>query len=192
VTLRQRILREKRPAIVGLALAIVANIAVYAFAVHPLGVKSANAAERAAEAARERQAAERDAAAARELINGKSRADRELATFYGEVLPADYPSARRLSYTPVVRIASKANIKFLGRSEDTDLKQVKKTGLGRLHTRIQFQCDYESFRNFIYELESAPEFIIIDDVSLAQTDPAKPLALTLEMSTYFRASSDGT
>jgi len=178
--------------IVGLALAIVANIAVYAFAVYPLGVKSANAAERADAAAMERQAAERDFAAARDLINGKSRADRELATFYGEVLPADEAAARRLTYTPVVRIASKASVKFLARSADTDLKQAKKTGLGRLHTRIQFQCDYESFRTYIYELESAPEFIIIDDVTLAQTDPAKPLALTLEMSTYFRASSDGS
>ena len=192
MTLWQRILREKRSSIIGLALAIVANIAIYAFAVHPLGVKSANAAERAAAAAEERRSAERDATAARELINGKSRADHELATFYGEVLPADYPSARRLTYTPVVKIASKANIKFLARSEEVDLKQAKKTGLGRLHTKIQFQCDYESFRTFIYDLESAPEFIIIDDVSLAQTDPAKPLALTLEMSTYFRASSDGT
>ena len=192
MTLRQRILREKRSMIVGLALAIVANIAVYAFEVYPLAVKSANAAERAVAAERERQAAERDAAAARELINGKSRADRELMTFYGEVLPGDLPSARRLTYKPVVEMARKANVKFERRSEDVDLKQVKKTGLGRLHTKIQFECDYESFRNFIYELESAPEFIIIDDVALAQPDPAKPLALTLEMSTYFRASSDGT
>jgi len=192
VTLWQRILKEKRPMIVGLAVAIVANVAVYAFAVYPLAVKSANAAERADAAAKERQVAEKDFAAARDLINGKSRADRELATFYGEVLPADETAARRLTYTPVVNIANKASVKFLARSADTDLKQAKKTGLGRLHTRIQFQCDYESFRAYIYELESAPEFIIIDDVTLAQTDPAKPLALTLEMSTYFRASSDGT
>ena len=192
MTLFQRILREKRPVIVALALAIAANIAVYALAVHPLAVKSANAEERAALAARDRQAAEKDAAAARDLITGKSRADRELATFYGEVLPGDESEARRKTYTPVVAIAMKAHVKYLGRNEDVDLKQVKKTGLGRYHARIQFQCDYESFRTFIYDLESAPEFIIIDDVSLAQTDPAKPLELRLEMSTYFRASSDGT
>ena len=29
------------------------------------------------------------------------------------------------------------------------------------------QGDYESLRQFIYELESAPEFVIIDDVTLA-------------------------
>ena len=39
------------------------------------------------------------------------------------------------------------------------------------------QGDYESFRQFIYALESAPQFVIIDDVTLAQTDPTKPLTL---------------
>src|SRR5205085_10556589 len=100
--------------------------------------------------------------------------------------------ARRMTYTPVVEIARKANVKFLARNSEADLKQAQKTGLGRLHTRISFQCDYESFRTFIYELESAPEFMIIDDIQLAQTDLSKPLALTIEMSTYYRANANGT
>ena len=32
-----------------------------------------------------------------------------------------------------------------------------------------------SIRRFIYELESAPEFVVIDDVTLAQSDPDGPL-----------------
>jgi len=47
------------------------------------------------------------------------------------------------------------------------------------------QGDYESFRQFIYELETSPEFVIIDDVTLTQTDPNKPLTLTLDLSTYY-------
>ena len=54
-----------------------------------------------------------------------------------------------------------------------------------------WQGDYESFRQFIYELESAPEFVIIDDVTLAQNDPDKPLTLTLELSTYYRLGANG-
>ena len=53
------------------------------------------------------------------------------------------------------------------------------------------QGDYESFRQFIYELESAPEFVIIDDVTLAQNDPTKPLTLTLQLSTYYRLGANG-
>ena len=191
-TLTRRVLAEKRTPIVALTLAIIANVGVYVFAVYPLGVRSASAAERADAAAISLREAERDFANARDLIDGKSRADQELATFYGEVVPADESAARRMTYTPVVEIARKANVRFLQRSTDPDLKQAKKTGLGRLHTRIVFQCDYESFRAFIFELESAPEFMIIDDITLAQTDASKPLALTLEMSTYYRAGPNGT
>ena len=33
--------------------------------------------------------------------------------------------------------------------------------------------------------------VIIDDVTLAQPDPAKPLVLTLELSTYYRLGAHG-
>jgi hypothetical protein len=190
--LGKRILAEKRSLIFGLGAAILVNVGVYAFAVYPMAVRSASASERARAAAESLRLAKKDFDAARDLISGKSRADKELATFYGEVVPPDQPTATRLTYTPVVEIANKANVKFLERHTDPDLKDAKKTHLGRLHTRIVFTCDYESFRKFIYELESAPAFTIIDDVTLAQTDPGKPLTLTVEMSTYFRASTDGT
>jgi hypothetical protein len=54
------------------------------------------------------------------------------------------------------------------------------------------QGEYESVRQFIYELETAPDFIIIDGMSLAQAEANKPLALTLELSTYYRLGADGT
>jgi len=59
----------------------------------------------------------------------------------------------------------------------------------RVHT--QFQGDYESLRRFIYQLESDPAFVIIDDVQLAQSDPTKPLTLQLQLSTYYRLGSNG-
>jgi hypothetical protein len=51
-----------------------------------------------------------------------------------------------------------------------------------------------SFRQFIYELESASPFVIIDDVTLSQSsDSAKSmLMLTLDLSTYFRIGTSGT
>ena len=51
--------------------------------------------------------------------------------------------------------------------------------------------DYASVRQFIYELETTPAFVIIDDVTLAQNDPAKPLTLTLELSAYYRLGANG-
>lgn len=190
MALWKRILIERRALVIPLALGVIVNIAAYALWVYPLGVKSAGAEGRAAAAARLLQAAERDHAAARDLVLGKSRADQELSTFFDKVLPADLPSARRLTYATLPALAKKANVKFLDRRFEVD-PPLKNARLGLLKVRTQWQCDYESFRQFIYELESAPPFVIIDDVSLSQSDPAKPLTLILQLSTYYRLGANG-
>jgi hypothetical protein len=190
MALWRRILHEKRALIIPLALGAIVNIAAYALWVYPLGVKSAGAADRAAAAAQSLQAAERERAAAGELVLGQSRADQELSTFFDKVLPADLPSARRLTYATLPALAKKANVKLLERRFEVE-PPLKNARLGLLKVRTQWQCDYESFRQFVYELESAPPFVIIDDVSLLQSDPAKPLTLILQLSTYYRLGSNG-
>jgi hypothetical protein len=190
VTLWKRILAEKRSVIIALAVGVVLNLAAYALVVYPLGVKSAGAADRAAAAAASLKAAERDQAAARALVTGKSRADEELSTFYDKVLPVDFSSARRLTYATLPALARKTSIRFLDRHIDVD-PILKDARLGRLKAITQFSGDYENFRQFIFELESAPEFVIIDNVTLSQADPTKPLTLRLELSTYFRLRANG-
>jgi hypothetical protein len=58
---------------------------------------------------------------------------------------------------------------------------------------MNLEGDYEDIRKFIYELESGPEFLIIDDITLAQAqgDSAKPLSLTVAMSAYYRLGPNG-
>jgi len=185
MTFFKRILVEKRVWLIPLALGIVANIAVYLLVVYPLAVKSAGAEDRAAAATQALQAAERDLAGARNLVAGKTRAEQELSTFYDKVLPADLPSARRLTYATLPAVARKSNVKFVDRRSDVEpIKKDSQLGIFRIDTR--WQGDYESLRRFIYELESAPAFVIIDNVALAQSDPAKPLELALKLSTYYR------
>ena len=186
----RRILAEKRALIIPLALGIAANVAAYGLVVRPLGVKSAGAADRAAAAAQALGGAEREEASARALMTGKARADEELATFYDKVLPANLPTARQLTFSALPALAKTANVKFLGRSTEAD-PVTRATRLGRLKIHAVFQGEYESLRQFIYQLEGAPEFVIIDAVTLAQPDAAKPLQLTLELSTYFRLESNG-
>ena len=190
MTLRRRILVEKRALIIPLALGIVLNIAAYILVVYPLGVKSAGAADRATAAAATLSAAQREQTAAAELVSGKSRADQELSTFYDKVLPADFSSARRLTYASTTALARKANVRFLDRHFDID-PIAKDARLGRVKVTTQFSCEYESFRQFIFELESAPEFVIIDNVTIAQGDATKPLTLKLELSTYYRLDGNG-
>jgi len=185
MTFFKRILAEKRVWLIPIALGIVANIGVYLLVVYPLAVKSAGAEDRAAAAAQALQAAERDLAGARNLVAGKTRAEQELSTFYDKVLPTDLPSARRLTYATLPAVARKSNVKFVDRRSDVEpIKKDSQLGIFRIDTR--WQGDYESLRRFIYELESAPAFVIIDNVALAQSDPAKPLELALKLSTYYR------
>jgi hypothetical protein len=190
MTLWRRILDEKRALIIPLVIGILGNAAAYALWVYPLGVKSAGAADRATAATRSLQAAEGELAAAKELIAGKARADQELRTFFDKVLPPDLPSARDLTYATLPSLARKTNVKMLDRRFEVT-KPEKNARLGLLKVHTAWQGDYESFRQFIYALESASPFVIIDDVSLAQNDPTKPLMLTMELSTYYRLANNG-
>ena len=186
----KRILIEKRALVVPLAVGIVLNITAYALWVYPLGVKSVGAADRAAAAAQTLKAAERDIANARALVGGKSRAEQELATFYDKVLPEDLSAARRLTYASLPALAQKTNVKFIDRRTDADPPE-KGSRLALLKANTKLQCDYNSFRQFIYALESAPEFVIIDNVVLTQPDPGKPLTLSLDLSTYYVVKPNG-
>jgi Tfp pilus assembly protein PilO len=191
MTLWKRVLLEKRLLIIPLALALLLNVIAYIAIVRPLGVKAAGVADRAAAAARSVATADRDFANAQNLVTGKTRADEELSTFYDKVLPADQCSARRLTYTAVPSLARKRNVKFLDRRSDVEPEK-RDSHVGRLKIRVELQGDYESLRQFIYDLESAPEFVIIDDVTLMQSDPARPLTLSLELSTYYKLAPHGS
>ena len=89
-------------------------------------------------------------------------------------------------------LADKLHVKFEKRDEELEKVTVKDQRYGRIKVRIVLQGSYEAIRRFIYELETAPEFVIIDDVSLAQSETDKPLTLTLALSAYFRLGADGT
>ena len=189
--LLRRIVLEKRGLIVPLAVVLLINIAVYALVVYPLGVKSASAADRAAAAGQARQLAERDMASADALVTGKAKADQELNTFYKKVLPTSLDEARRMTYARLPALAKKAGVRFLERRNDLDQEVQKNSDLGRLRTQMVLEGTYENVRQFLYELETAPEFVILDDVVLGQPDADKPVKLTIAVSTYYRQGANG-
>jgi Tfp pilus assembly protein PilO len=96
-----------------------------------------------------------------------------------------------MTYARVPALAKKANVKYDQRSEEVEDKD-KNTRFGRLRTRVVLQGDYESLRQFIYELETTPDFIIVDELALTQNEPDKPLTLSVTLSTYYRQGANGT
>ena len=193
MTLFKRILIETRSVAVPFVLALLVNVGVYVLVVRPLAAKSANEADRAAAATAALRWAERDLSQAQALVVSKSRADQELTTFYDKVLPGSLSEAAwRLLYARVPKLSRDTHVKFEKRDTEEDKATVKDQRFGRVKTRIVFQGEYENIRQLIYELESAPEFVIIDSITLAQGEANKPLTLTMELSTYYRLGANGT
>lgn len=181
----KRILAEKRALVLPLTIALVANIAVAAAWVYPqsLRVRDAQAGATASEGSLNAAQHEHDEALRTKV--GKERANEELKQFYRDVLPPDLAGARRITYLPLAQLARRNNLKPEHRNLNTETD--RESQLGRLKVTMVVQGDYENVRKFIHALETAPEFVVIDDVSLTQgSEPSSPLVLTLELSTYYR------
>jgi Tfp pilus assembly protein PilO len=182
--LLRRVIAEKRAVVVPLTVALAANVLAYVLVVRPLEAKSAGAADRAAQSANALRAAEKDLALARALVSGKSEADEELRAFYQKVLPQNMTEARRMTYASLPALARKTGVRYETRQAKIDDVD-SDARLGHMTIRMVLQGEYRNIRQFIYELESAPEFVIIDDLTLAETGPNEPQTLTIDLSTYF-------
>jgi Tfp pilus assembly protein PilO len=186
--LARRVMAEKRRLLVPLALALAVNVAILALVVYPLDVKVRSGEERAAAAERALQLAEAEQVAAQQTLAGKALAEEELGLFYRDVLPADLAGARRITYLRLAEIANDTNLRVQRRVSEA------KTGetLSRLEQTTVVEGEYENVRQFIYELETAPEFLVIENIALAEGSGIRSsLVLTLTVSTYFRAGDHG-
>ena len=190
MTLVRRILAEKRSIVLPLAVALIANLGVYALVVYPLKARVASATARQVAAEDSLQNAERANVAAHAIEAGKDRADEELTTFYQKVLPASLSGARRITYARLAQLAQNAHLQYRNRSFEPE--DVRNSSLVRLRITMVLEGSYGNVRQFIYALETTPEFIVLDDVALVQgNQPNAPLILTLELSTYYRTGGDG-
>jgi Tfp pilus assembly protein PilO len=189
--LMRRVIAENRGIVTTLAVALVANVLAYLLVVRPLEAKSTGAADRAAAAANTLRAAERELAQADALVTGKARADEELDAFYKKVLPADLTAARRMTYASLPALARRTGVRYEARTTSVEAVD-RDRHLERMAIRMVLQGEYDNLRQFIYALESAPEFVIIDDVVLVEGTGDEPLRLTIDLSTYYRVTPNAS
>jgi hypothetical protein len=184
-SLFKRVIEDKRALVLFLVVGLVANVLAYTMLVRPRGARAAGVVDRATAAARARNAAEREQAQARDLVSGGSRAAEELEAFYAKVLPASRDDARRMMDETLPAMAEKTRVRWLKRtSEVADAGDELR--LGQLTINMVLQGEYGDLRNFLYSVESAPQFIVVDDVMLSEGQPDEPLTLAVRMSTFFR------
>ena len=186
----RRALTEKRGLILPIAIALLVNVALYAIVVYPLSKKVAGGEQEADAATAALNAARRDYAAARATVAGKAQADEELHRFYGDVLPPDMSAARQITFLRIQQLAEKCNLRL--ERQTSDPKPQRDSQLMKFTYRASLSGDYRNIRRFIHELETAPEFLVLENVELSQSEVAnRGLNVNVEIATYYRAGANG-
>ena len=185
IPLLRRTAAEYRRLLVALAAASAANVLVYVLLVSPLSQRVANVEQRDQAAEQALAQARTEHARTAGTLTGKARASAELATFYSDVLPQDLAGARRLTYLRLARLARESDLQYERASYDPGID----TGstLTRLRIQMVLSGMYADIRDFMFQLETAPEFVVIDNVQLAEYgEGTGSLVVTLDLSTYYR------
>jgi len=188
MTLVRRVIGEHRRVVVPLAVALGVNVVLYGAVVYPLAQRVANIEQRDHNAEEQLLAAQRDHAQAAGTLSGKDRAATELATFYKEVLPSDLAGARRLTHLRLAQLARESNLKFLRATFEPVLERNRT--LTRLKIEMVLSGSYADMRAFIHQLETSAEFVVIDNVELGEGAEGGPLSVTLQLSTYYRDTTN--
>lgn len=184
-----RVIADHRRWLVPAGAVLAINIAVLFAVVMPMrrsvqtGTEQATASTVALSAA---IAELNDAAATRD---GQADASKDLDRFYGEVLPPNFAAARRLTQLKLAQMARSHGVRY--QSGSATPETLRDSTLERMHVDSLLEGEWDDIRQLIYEIETGPDFIVIDNVSLSEgTDSNAPLSLTLEISTYYRVMGD--
>ena len=184
--LAQRVFAENRKPIIWLAAGLMVNVLVYAFGVYPLSQRVTNVTQRNETAARALAAARQENEQASGALSGKDQAITKLAKFYTEVLPTSLASARQLTHLRLAQMARMHGLRY-GRASSEPVPE-KDSKLTQLKVEMSLGGSYASVRAFLHDLETAPQFVVIDNVVLAESEADDRIELTLALSTYFRST----
>lgn len=184
-----RVLADQRRWLLPVGAVLAINLVVLFAVVLPMrrsvetGTEQANA---SVQALNDAIAELKDAEATRD---GQVDASKDLDRFYGEVLPADFAAARRLTQLKLAQMARAHEVRYQRGAATPE--SLRDSTLERLRTGISLEGDWNDIRQLIYEIETGPDFMVIDNVSLAEGESATaPLSLTLEISTYYQVAGN--
>jgi Tfp pilus assembly protein PilO len=181
----RRVVQEHKRAVVMIVGALVLNLGLYLFIVRPWNNSVANIQQRTEAAEQARAAAQTDYNRANGTLTGKDRATKELDTFYSMVLAQDLSGARRLTYGRVQRLAQENRLAY----QSSRYEPVEERGstLTKLKVNVELTGTYNNLRSFIHAIESAPQFVVIENISLAEGTTEDTLRLAMDLSTYYRS-----
>jgi ABC-type Na+ efflux pump permease subunit len=183
-----RILADHRRVLVPMAALLAINIGVLMLLVLPLRATVASGGARAQDSTRELAEARAELAAAEATRDGQAQAIRDLDRFYREVLPADFSAAQRLTHSKLSLLARSHDVVF--RQSSTTPLALKDSSLGQLSVNYTLSGDWEDVQRFIHAAETLPDFVVISNIGLTESDGENELQLSMMVATYYRARSD--
>ena len=185
----RRVAAEKRTFVGLVAVGLLADAGLYGLAVYPWAVKVENADRRAATAAANLDAARQRFESARLAADGKNRAEAELRAFHQGVLPRNLAGARSLTFARLAALADDHDLLMERRASAPDREE--DSFLARLQVSMLLRGAYRDIRRFIHALETAPEFVIIEEIVLSQGDDTEAAeVLSLNLATYYRQETE--
>jgi Tfp pilus assembly protein PilO len=185
----RRALAEKRRIILPPVIGMIVVVALYVAVVFPLSHQVAATEHEERTSRDELVKARQDYNNAKATVTGKHQADAALQMFYKDTLPADKSVAQRLTFTRLADLAKQSNVKL--EHGTNEVSREKGSSLSKLTTRYTLTGDYRDVRHFIYALETAPEFMVLENIGLtsASDQQSRSVAMNLEIATYFRSGN---
>jgi hypothetical protein len=183
----RRIFDERRGVLLPLIVALVANVAALVVAVLPLRAAVSTAEAESIEAMQQLGEARRLERQVTQARTSRETANVELRRFYADVLPRDFATVQKTMNLWVAEAAQATGLVFGGSRFDWD--EIRDSKLSRASSRITLRGSYPNIRRFLHAVETAEEFVVVEQVELAQQDDQPtaggPLEVSLDVATYF-------
>jgi|SRR5687768_15418924 len=185
-----RVIADHRRVLVPVGIILAINVAVLVFIVMPMRRSAESGESQANESVVALNAAIADLREAEAMRDGQKQAGTDLEKFYGEVLPENLSVARRLTVLKLAQLARSHDVTLQRGAATTE--ELRNSPLERLGVSYSLEGSWNDVRQFIYEIETGPDFLVIDNVGLSEAEGGNaPLALELEISTYYRLAGTG-
>ncbi len=185
----RRVIAEKRVLVALVAIGVGVDAGLYGLAVYPWTLRVETADRRATAAAANLEAARQRFEVTRREADGRDRAEAELRTFRQEILPRNLAGARSLTFARLAALAEAHDLLMERRASAPERDEDSR--LARLRVSMVLSGAYRDIRRFIHALETAPEFVIIEEIVLSRGDETEiGEVLSLGLSTYYWHGDD--
>jgi hypothetical protein len=191
MSLWRRVFHERRRVVLPLLVLLLVDVGVLALGVFPLERHTLSLETAATDAEMARKLAQLDATKAATERTSRDTAEKDIRRFYTELLPRDITAANRLTNFMLKVAADESQIAYASGQwrpekpdEDRDVRIIKMTA------QITLKGDYRGIRKFLYKVETAEEFVIVEKVQVNQPGGSATgtnLEVGLTVATYYLA-----